>query len=253
MAFQDAKAEQRAVTLKGLRLEAPWEALLLPVSGFPVPADERSTLQSFVGLFSQAITPATGFSAEVFIQFNQLHVEDGGSCLSAHGQDWMPQLGLGVWPEREPPTLWGKEDFEILPVGARPRPLSYQLFRITAPQPARLEARGVMLGRGTIIQVIIEDPAEMFFEKTKAFLLPLLKERAFRSLPFYLPLVEGKSAASAACEQLDTWLSGASAYIRESVEDGGLLIVCRQRLAPVLEKLGGRFDPGPEPMWQVPC
>jgi hypothetical protein len=252
MGFQNVHAERQLIRAKVLPLDPPWEGLLLPVSSFPVPTWEFPALRSFVASLGAALAPSANLATEVFIQFTQLHVDDGGSRLSDHAKDWMPQLGLGVWPDREPPTLWTKEDFELLPVGARPRQLCYQVFRICAPQRARAEARDLMFGRGAIIEVIIENPSEEFFAKSKAFLLPPIKEKSFHSFPFYLPLLEGKSARNGRPRQLENWLCGASAYIRESVEDNGILILSREPLTPILEQLGGKLEQAPEPLWRIP-
>jgi len=252
MVSRDVQAERPTAGLRVLPLDPPWESLLAPVSGFPVPEPQLSALRNFVGLLGGAIAASAKLSAEVFIQFTQLHVDDGGSQLSDHAKEWMPQLGLGVWPDRQPPTLWNREDFELLPVGARPRQLSYQVFRIGASQPARTEARNVMFGRGTIVEVMMKDSSDKFFIKSKELLLPPIKEKSFRSFPFYLPLLDSKSAKNAGPSQLDSWLCGASTYIRESVEDSGILILSREPLAPILDKLGARFVQQPEPYWRVP-
>jgi hypothetical protein len=38
-------------------------------------------------------------------------------------------------------------------------------------------------------------------------------------------------------QQVDQWMCGALVYLRESEEDGGLLLLSRQELTPVFKKL----------------
>jgi hypothetical protein len=251
MPVKETSAERRAVQLRLIPLEKPWHAALLQVSAFPLAPHELPGVRSFVRLLSQALA-GSDLSAEIFIQGTQLHVDEAGSRLSEHARQWAPQLGLGVWPGREPPTLWNKEDFEQLQIGAQPRPLAYQLFRITGSKRSRAEAREVMFGRGANLEILLDAPVETFLAKAEALLLPPIQESAFRSYPFYVPLLEAQSAMNAGPGQLDAWLCGAPVYVRESVEDRAVLILSRKPLLPVLQDMGGRSGPKDELHWEIP-
>jgi hypothetical protein len=96
------------------------------------------------------------------------------------------------------------------------------------------------------------DDGATFLERATSLLLPQLTDRTFTGYPFYVPLLEFGSLARATSDQLETWLCGASLYIRESFEDTGILIVSREPLAPLLEGLGGRLEAGTEPVWRIP-
>jgi hypothetical protein len=245
------KQTERLIAVLRVEAEPPWESCLIPVSRFPVPEQELASVIGMMSLLSKELSKAPGLSTEVFLQFNQIHIENGASLLSEHGRSWMPQPGLGVWPDRESPKLWTKEDFEMLPVGARPRPLSYQVFRISGAKQGRDEARDVMLGRGTIIEMVIEDSSDSFLKRTKEVLLPKITERAFRTYGFYVPLIDRKSLEASRDGQLTTWLAGATAYLRESVEDQGILVISSQPIGPIIERMGGRFEEKPAPHWQI--
>jgi len=240
------------IAIRMVHAEPPWEACLIPVPGFPVPEKDLTPVGETLRRVSGELAKGQGKAQEVFIQFNQLHVRGGANLLSEHGREWMPQPGLGVWPSREAPTLWTKEDFEMLPVGSRPRPLSYQIFRVCGSARAKQEACDLMFGRGTILEILVPDSANAFLAKTKALLLPSIKERAFRSHTFYVPLLDRNAIEASSSLQLDEWLCGATTYIRESVEDNGIVIVSKKPLTLTFQALGGRFEAEPEPHWEIP-
>jgi len=244
-------APQGPIQLKGLVAQPPWEAYWLPLSGFPVPEHEVAPLREFLRALTGSLMKAQGLSLEVLIQFNQVYLGDGPSRFSDHAREWMPQQGLGIWPDRDPPTLWSLQDFERLAPGEKLRNFMYQLFRVSGPQAVKENARDVMLGLGTIVEILAPGSTDALLEQSRQLFLPPIKERAFRSFPFYLPLVERKSLEGAKPGQLDEWFCGATVYIRESSEDTAVLIACRTPLAPVLENLGARLESEWE--WRIPA
>lgn len=241
------------VVLRPVRLKDSFEAYCLPVAGFPIAAPNLPSFAKVLRCLTEALANARGLTIETFLQFNQFHFGDASTRFSDHACEWMPQLGLGVWPDREPPTLWTKEEFENLGAGARPRPLMHQVFRLSASQEVTKNACELMLGFGTIVQMMTTESGDSLLGKTRALLLPPIKEPVLSSFPFYVPLLNGKSLETASTEQLEAWFCGASAYIRESVEDRAILIASREPLRLILEEMGGRFEPEPEPRWQIPC
>ncbi|HEY6370007.1 MAG TPA: hypothetical protein VIX37_05470, partial [Candidatus Sulfotelmatobacter sp.] len=181
----------------------------------------------------------------------QLHIGDGSARFSQHGREWMPALGLGVWPDREPPTLWTKQYFQSLTGDENPRPLMYQVYRLTAG--SKDKARNTMLGLGTVLQIMTRDNADAVLERMRAQLRAPIKHPSFTSFPFYVPLLEGKSVGGIPDERLQAWCCGASVYLRESVEDRAILIASSEPVTPMLRELGGQFQDGPEHEWRIPC
>ena len=245
--------QKPSVTLQAIQAPAPWEAYLLSVSGFPVPEEELSSVRQFLQKLTKMAIDRWKLEAEFGIQLVQLHLGDGPARVAAHGREWIPQVGLGVWPDREPPKSWTQEDFTELGIGERPRELMYQVLRVSTTPQARENALNVMLGLGTALEILSSGSVGSFLERARAILLPPIKDPAYTCFPFYVPLAEAKSLRDAVPGQLDSWLCGCSVYIRESAEDTGVLIASRESLRPVLEGLGGRLKPGPEPMWIVPA
>jgi len=238
--------------LEILAMAKPWEGLLAPLSGFPVPAPELSLLKSFLQRLNGELMQPRESPVEVFLQFNQLHLADGAARLANNARVWKPQHGLGVWPDRPAPTLWTREDFESPPHGMPP-PMMYRVFRISGARGVKDRAMDVMLGLGTVIEILTEGPGDAFLAQAKKLLYPSIQERALRKFPLYMPLLERKSVEGAPPEKLVDWFCGASTYIRESAEDKGVLIVSRDPLTPILQKMGGHHEDGPEPHWNVPC
>ena len=189
--------------------------------------------------------------SEMFLQ--TIHLGKVGSTrLSRHAREWMPEVGLGVWPDQPPPALPTQADFQDLGPGEKPRPMLYQVMRIMGEAATKRQALAAMLGTGVALEVVTPAGGEAFLKQSRALLLPPIREPGFRKYPFYVPILERRTLESATPEQLNQWFCGASAYIRESVEDKGILIASCEPLTPILEQLGGRMDLEPEPVWRIP-
>ncbi len=230
----------------------PWEAVFLPVPVFPIPAENMASLRKLVGACRQVFLKRGQLPSEVFLQTNRLG-KLGSARLARHAREWMPELGLGVWPDQPPPALPTAADFEDLGPQEKPRPMMYEVMQITGEASTKQLALAAMLGTGAVLEAVTPAGGETFLEQTKALLLPPIKEPGLRRYPFYVPILERKTLESAGPEQLDKWFCGASAYIRESAQDKGILIVSREPLTPLLEGLGGEFLKTPEPQWRIPC
>lgn len=236
-------AEQRHLTLERISWKLSGDAFLLPVSGFPIPSDELKSVREFLAKLGSTVVGTSRLSVEVFLQVAQLHIADGISRLTSHGRKWMPKIGLGVWPDREPPTIWKADEFMDLGPDERPRRLLYQVFRVGASLESRDNAREMMLGLGTVIQIITADDTQALLLKGRSRLLPLIIDPSFRSFPYYIPLLDRKGLLSAnSPEELEGWLCGAEVYLRESTEDSGILILARDSLGPIISSLGGEVN-----------
>lgn len=243
------KVRHATVQLRAVNAPAGWDAWLLPVSAFPMPEDELEPVKRFCESVSVALMNQRSLNLETLIQMEKLHLGDGADRLADNGREWIPAIGLGVWPDRDPPTLWTREEFEALDVNEMPRTLMYQVFRVTTEQPARHAARDRMIGLGTVLEIFTRDDSEKFLERAREFLLPPIKEKSFNCFPFYASLLEAKSFSNASPEQLNDWFCGADAYLRESPEDEGILIAARDSLDELFGSLKGTRESEPEPAW----
>lgn len=219
-----------------------WESWLVSFDCIPIPPTIREPARQMVdGLISHLETSAH-LSAEYFLQFNQLHHENASSRLSESGREWMPQLGLGVWPDREPPTLWVEDEFHNLAPGEVIRPLMHQVFRVSKPEPARHDAMNKMFGIGSGLTILLRDGDTDFLRRATELLLPRIEEPSLRGYEFYVPLLEAKSVCGADDALVDEWLCGAQMYIRESLEDSGIIILSAISIAPAWRAIG--MEPG---------
>jgi hypothetical protein len=226
----------------------PLQAVLLPIKSFPAVEGENGPVREFLRLFRETLSSDCKLGCELFVQHDQLHKADAAIRFADHAKQWRPRLGLGLWPDRNLPALWTKEEFMALEPGQKMRKVSYKLFRAEKTPEVQDSVREVMAGLGALLEIWLPNDDLGFFKRTREFMVPKIQERAFRNYLFYAPLLEAKDFGSVGIEQ---WLCGASAYIRESVEDQGILIATSFPLHPLLEKLVPRLNRHQRPPWQT--
>ena len=243
---------RKSLQLSVVRADTPYQTVFLKTK-FPTAPEDLPVVSGFVSRLIAAACQGRKMNLETFVQCPPLSEVQQMPRMTDHAREWQPIMGLGIWPDREPPTSLTKADFLKLLPGQRPRIDKYKLCRISAPGKAREQAWTSLLGTGALLVILTTDDSDTFLKKTKDALLPPIKDEAFRHASFYVPLVECKSFESASPEQLRAWFCGTSLYIRESTEDGGILIVSQDPLRPVLESLGAKPTDGSQAEWQVPC
>jgi hypothetical protein len=244
--------EHGLLRLEVIPLQQPHEAVILPVSAFPMPEHESRLVGRFLERLSAVVAAQWGLAAEVFIHMAHLQHKDGSaSRFSSQGKNWLPKLGLGVWPDRPAPTIWTKDDFFHLVPGERLRTLRNHVFQISRSPEAREDARRSMLGWGSVIQIMTSGGEQIFFQRSRELLLPPITDPCFNCFPFYVPLMERKSLTSVEPKTLESWFCGGYVYIRESAEDLGVLIASRHALRPALTALGAEPEDDYEKAWTI--
>jgi hypothetical protein len=228
--------------LKVLPSASPWQTFLLPVSGFPVPKPESEAACGVVARLSAAAAKRWKLSPEVFMQLEQLRGKECRYIFADHGKKWLPEVGLGVWPDREPPGIWTKEELESSAPGGKLRPLMFQVFRITSGGDARREARDTLFSFGPVLEILTAENSDAFLASAKAVYLRFIKDRSYRCYPYYVPLLEGKTMEKASPQELKEWCTGVSVYIRQSFEDRGILITAPVSLTELFEEVGGKCN-----------
>ena len=130
----------------------------------------------------------------------------------------------------------------------------YTLFRITTGTRACMDAMEIMAGTGTGIQIVSGIDTEKLLCNLKDLFLGFLKERIFRIFPWYVPLLTVKSLEDPVTELSERAVTNISLYIRESPEDGGILILSHERLDEVLLQIGCRpiDSTGDARQWKLP-
>ena len=218
--------KKRELILQSIPAPEPWTAAVLPVSSFPVPEDERSILREKLAEWCAEVAGKNQLTASTWLQMNHMHLDQGAPKLSANGRTWLPMTGLGVWPDREPPRLWTKADFLDREYGQPLPPLMHTVFHISGGAEASNHARDVMIGSGTVVHALLDGDAGQYHEAMRELLLPPITEESLRGHPFYMPLLEARSLRNVTVDVLDAWMGLARVYVRESVEDKAVLVVC---------------------------
>jgi hypothetical protein len=246
-----AEGKRTAIELGWIPLAEPWEALLLPVRGFPLDAGQFAVERKVWGWLRKEWVEKPGVSSELVLQILRLG-RNGSRRLREYYTGWMPDLGVAIWPDRPPPRMANKEDFADVDPAEPPTPPGEHVLRISGDGLAKQMAVELMSGFGALTEIVTPHGGDAFFEETRRSFLPTVQERAFRSFAIYVPMLQKKSIVAATSDQLAKWSCGASAYIRESVEDQGVLIVSREPLTPLLKQSGAEFRQEPEPHWLLP-
>ncbi|AEU38918.1 hypothetical protein [Granulicella mallensis] len=228
--------------LQGVEAPVPWQAVLLPVEQFPMTPPQYGIVRKFLGLLTDVLTDDYGLQQEVLLQMWKLSPATGSSLVSENGASWKPQIGLGVWPDREPPKSWSKAIMMDAVAasfrGDEPAKPYYKLFRLTGDEGKRIEAARTMRGLGVEIQTFSKLDSEALLKRSKELFLPTIEDDRFKKERFYLPLVDRNTISSAGfAERLDLCLCGVDVYIRESAEDRGILILSRLPLESLVEQV----------------
>lgn len=228
-----------------------WKVFSLPVSLFPMPEAELPVARSFVQKLITAFENEHKLQLETFVQVTELHQGNGVDRLSRNGAKWIPAIGLGVWPDRPVPGLWTVEMVQELKVGENPPTSFFNVFRVTAQGMAiRREACDTMLGLGSILFTMNPGGSEEYLSRTRQVLFPLLPPPIYTSFPFYVPMFDASSLRNASEQQLDTWCCGSSLYVRESHNDGAILIAMNSA-DRVMNRLECQPDPDTVGTWIV--
>jgi hypothetical protein len=233
-----AQVEQR-LCLREIPAQTGWTAAVLETT-YPVPQDAAQDYAVVVGELLQRL-PSFGVPrpGELFLQFDRCKPDREVPILRENARTWQPEIGLGVWLDREPPTTWSEEEFVAAAPGTL-RPLMYHLFRLQRDPNVQASAWRRLLGSGVLLRVAAVEP-DIFLAGTTEFLHPRIADASLTGFPFYAPLL-----TAAALSQpdpmfdagFDVSLPGVEAYLRESEEDGGLLIVTRQSATAFWQSIG---------------
>lgn len=220
--------EGRAGGFDCYRIQSPKG--LRPDSYDPV----RMFLEELVSYF----TARLGCGHESFIQIDNTGDRETTHLFADHARSWVPEMGLGVWPHRPAPRLWKPEDLEDMnPASGMPSVL-HSLYRVTADANARLNAMTTMAGTGCGLQILSRVDSTILLRDLKEIFLGFIQDRVFRIFPWYVPLLELAAFAQPVEPLTLSVMRGIALYIRESPEDGGILILSAEPLTGIFAQLG---------------
>ncbi len=230
-----------AIAIEQLAAPPAWGAWLLPTGGFPDLTVDRERRSRLLHSLASLVCARARLKPQVVLQLWKLAGSPAEQPLNDNVHAWWPTLGLGIWPDREPPRGWNQEllsdaaaalfrqDEIALP--------SHKLLRLGADEHAQIDIARQLRGSGTVLETFCADSFDDLAHRARERFLPTITEKRFRRARFYLPVLDRATIAAAHhAEQLDDWLCGIEMYIRESAEDKGVLIVARQDLTVLLEE-----------------
>jgi len=208
----------------------------------------RALLLELVSYFHSRL----GCNHESFIQIDQIREQASANLFSKNARYWVPETGLGVWTHRPAPRMLKMEDMEDLDSVTGTGPLMNSLFRVTADANTRLAAMTTMAGTGSGLQIVSHLDSANLLNNMKKVFLGFIQERVFRIFPWYVPLI-GKAVLAEPIEPLTAdAMHGITLYIRESKEDGGILILSIDPLEEVFALLGCKqTEHGHKPKWKL--
>ncbi|MGI4756635.1 MAG: hypothetical protein ACRYGF_07285 [Janthinobacterium lividum] len=223
---------------------AGWTALLLQ-QDLPVDSEaQRSRYAEAVAAVLQRLpVPQLVPAEEVLLLFERLRPAVEIPVFQNEARQWMPEFGMGVWLHGEAPTTWTTDEFLDAPTTLRP--VIERVVRVARNPQAQRGAWDRLLGSGALLRTLAADPT--FLSGATEVLKPTIADRSLTSFPFYLPLLragELQRASPVYDEPLEEYLPGVYAYLRESVEDGGLLLLLRQPPDTFWKKFGASPLPG---------
>ena len=215
-------------SLREINAPAGWTAAVIELE-FPASPDVR---QAYAAVVAELLVSVAAFerapATEVLLQVDRCAPDREIPIIQENARSWQPEIGLGVWLDREPPTLWTKEEFLAAAPGTL-RPVIDRVFRIQTDLAVQNAAWIRLLGSGTLVRVAASAPG-VFLEGATKYLQPRISEPSLSSFPFTLPLLT--EAALRGSQTIypggpEAWLPKVDGYLRESAEDGGLFMLVR--------------------------
>ena len=242
-----------APSLRTLAGGEGWSLFLLAYPGqLPLHEPERAILRRWASAVLPAVSKEyAGFHPFALAQYNQLNLGNASAVLGENFMNWRIDVGLGYWPEREPPTLWTREEFMNLDIGEMPRPLMHQVFGINKGLPAIQEAFDLLVGLGPMVFTLSEDSPQKVKERATAQFKPLIREPALRMFAWNYPLLCAATFEDKHAQRLNEWTCGIHFFLRESPEEKGIFIASKRPLERVWRAAGAvESEPG---VWTWPA
>ena len=214
--------------------------------------DSYDAVRRFLEELVSYFTARAGCYHESFLQIGKASEKAATRLFSLNAGKWIPEAGLGVWPHRPAPRMWKMEDMEDMDMSSGAPTLLHSLFRVTADGNARLNAMTTVAGTGCGLQLVSQVEGGVLLRNLKELFLAFIEDRVFRIFPWYVPLME-KAVLVEPVEPLAVnAMRDISLYIRESPEDGGILVVSGEPLTEIFAQLGCKqVEHGTIPKWKL--
>jgi len=213
-----------------------WQRAVIRPRAWPVPNEDRPAWLELYAVLHSRLFPDPG-RVIAALQLWRLHIGGGAALLSRNALLWRPQFGVGVWLDQPPPTLWTVEEFLKAVPGAGMRPPIYQVARL-APEGCDLLAICKDVGgRGAWLAFSVTCDPEAFLQTEAPLYRSWIEEQSIAAYEFFIPLLKASSLSAGLFTQRQRHFAAVRNYMRESDEDGGLLIVSESPVQPLLDSI----------------
>jgi hypothetical protein len=215
----------KTAVLERIPVASPLEAAVLRTGRFPLDKDVCESLAQVLQPWVQALAEKESLEQAMWLQGAELHRSDSVDLLVKHGAEWMPDIGLGVRPDGEPPRMLRADDFRKRRWDAPIKPKHETAFHLMNGAVAAKSAFRQLCGSGTVVYCLLDAPVQVYLAEQRTLWLPKITEPAFRAHPFYIPFLQAGSLEKEDIATLLLWMGRARLYLRESVEDEGVIVV----------------------------
>ena len=178
--------------------------------------------------------------SELFIEFNPLHL-GGNKFVSPNARAWLPAMGMGVRPHKDPPRMAGMEDADDFDPAAPFPFFSHPLCRITR-ETKKDHCWDTMIGYGSLVVMLSPSLSAPLAAEMKAGLLPMVKEPLFQVYDEYWLLLDPDAMAMAEAD-LATRLGGVQMYFRECADSRAAMLLSVEPLDAFLTPFRPQIDP----------
>ena len=229
------------LTVREHAVPVPWQAYTVALPAAPVRGEALGQVRAFVGAIETFLSVDCDLQGQTFLQSWRLATEGTAAMYEAHIARWLPSVGMGIFPNRRAPTRMTREtamDAAAAMFARQPADLpAYRLMHVSGTGDAPAHALQTLLGQGIVQRLWTPDAWPATRQLGKDAYLPRITEASLRRAAFHMPVLELAAFTSdTTAQQVDGWMCGAHAYLRESEEDGGLLLLSRRDLIPVFRE-----------------
>ncbi|GGG85005.1 hypothetical protein [Edaphobacter dinghuensis] len=227
------------VLLERISIEPPFEAAVLKTEKLPLDAEAGERLSKVLLPWLQELAEAMSLEHAMWLQGAELHRNGAVDLLVSHGAKWMPDIGLGIRPDGEPPRMLRADDFRKRRWNDPVKLKHETAFHLAGGAVAAKSAIRLLCGSGTVLYCLLDAPIQVYLAEQRELWLPTIQEPAFRAHPFYMPFFDAKGLENKESSRLMSWMGRARLYLRESSEDEGIVIVTS--IAGALDLLQDRY------------
>ncbi len=213
-----------------------WHRAVIRARHWPLPDQDRPAWLAMYEHLHRVLLPDPRHLI-AGLQLWRLHIGGGAALLSRNARQWQPEIGVGVWLDQPPPTLWTVEEFLKAVPGAGMRPPIYEVALLAPENRDFLAIWRATGGRGAWLAFSVANEPSAFLHTEAPLYRSWIEEPSIAAFDHFVPLLRASSLSSELFPVLQRHLACVRNYLRESYEDGGLLVISEIPVQPILEQI----------------